>query len=110
VKDDRVYLDHILLAIDRVLAYTTGGREEFLRNQMVQDAVARNLEVISEAAKRLGETTKARRPEIPWRRVAGLRDVLIHDYMAVDAQEVWNVVHSHLPALRAAVEALLRAD
>ena len=100
MKDDQVYLEHILEAINKILSYGSGGREEFARNPMAQDAIIRNFEIIGEAAKRLSETSKARQPDIPWRDVAGFRDVLIHDYMGVDLDEVWNVIKSHLPALR----------
>lgn len=108
MKDDRLYLEHIRQAIERVASYTLAGREEFLRNAMIQDAVARNFEIIGEVTKRLSEAAKRRHPDIPWRRIAGFRDILIHDYMAVDASEVWNVIESHLPALRAAVDDLLQ--
>lgn len=107
MKDDKVYLAHIADAIAQIHSYTAGGREEFLQNRMIQDAVVRNFEIIGEATKNLSETMKSRRPDIPWRRVAGMRDVLIHDYMGVDAEEVWRVVESHLPALREAVQELL---
>ena len=107
MKDDNVYLAHIADAITQIVAYTAGGRDEFMKNRMVQDAVLRNLEVIGEATKHLSTEARDRRPDIPWRRVAGLRDVLIHDYMGVDLQEVWRVVESRLPALQAAVKNLL---
>ncbi len=107
MKDDKVYLAHIDDAIAQILAYTAGGRDEFVKNRMVQDAVVRNFEIIGEAAKNISDATKARRPAIPWRRIAGLRDVLIHDYMGVDVEEVWRVVESHLPSLRDAIKELL---
>ena len=78
-----------------------------MRDPMAQDAIIRNFEIIGEATKRLSESTKARRPEIQWRDVAGFRDVLTHDYMGVDFNEVWNVIEDHLPALREAVRSLL---
>ena len=68
----------------------------------------RNFEIIGEAAKRVSEDAKRQTPEVPWRRVAGFRDILIHQYMGVDLEEVWNVVQTHLPALRRAVETLLK--
>ena len=81
MKDDKVYLVHIADAIGQIVSYTAGGRDEFMTDRMIQDAVVRNLEVIGEATKNLSDKTKGQRPEIPWRRVAGLRDVLIHDYV-----------------------------
>jgi uncharacterized protein with HEPN domain len=109
MKRDLVYLDHIHEAIERITAYSAVGREEFFRNRMAQDAVVRNFEIIGEAVKRLSDDIKDRRPDVPWRRVAGFRNVLVHDYMNVDQEEVWNVVETHLPALRKAVEELLES-
>ncbi len=107
MKDDRLYLEHINEAIQKIVTYAECGRQEFLRNPMVLDAIVRNFQVIGEATKRLSNQAKDRHPEIPWRRIAGFRDVLIHDYMEVDSNEVWNVIDQQLPTLRAAVENLL---
>ena len=107
MSDDRLYLDHIRQAIEKIECYTRGGRDEFLRSSLVQDAVIRNFEFIGEAAKRLSDAAKAWRPEIPWRRVAGFRDFLIHNYMGVDAPEVWNVIADHLQPLGEAAAFLL---
>jgi uncharacterized protein with HEPN domain len=106
---DPVYLDHIREAIERITAYSAAGREEFFSNRMAQDAVIRNFEVIGEAVRHLSDGLKDRRPDVPWRRIAGFRNVLIHDYMNVDEEEVWNVVQADLPALRKAVDDLLKS-
>ena len=107
MKDDRLYLTHISEAIDKILSYTEDGYEEFLNDPKTQDAVIRNFEIIGEATKQLTGKVKKLRNDIPWRDVAGLRDVLIHDYMGVDVKEVWNVVVNHLPILKNAVNELL---
>jgi uncharacterized protein with HEPN domain len=107
VKDDRVYLAHIQEAIRRVESYSADGRQAFMTNPMAQDAIIRNFEIIGEAAKRLSDAAKRQQPHIPWRDVAGFRDVLIHDYMGVDLQEVWNIIEHRLPELRDAIAALL---
>jgi len=109
MKRDLVYLDHIREAIGQIAVYSAAGREEFFRNRMAQDAVIRNFEIVGEAVKRLSDDLKNRRPDVPWRRVAGFRNVLIHDYMNVDPEEVWNVIETHLPALRQAVDDLLKS-
>ena len=109
MKRDLVYLDHIREAIERIMTYSAAGREEFFRNRMAQDATIRNFEIIGEAVKRLSDVLKDQCPEVPWRRVADFRNVLIHDYMSVDEEEVWNVIEVHLPALRQAVERLLKS-
>jgi len=107
MKDDRVYLTHIRDAITQIESYTTGGEEVFFRERIVQDAVIRNLEIIGEAARHLSEDVRARYPEIPWMRVAGLRDVLIHEYFGVQPERVWRVVEHRLPELKRLVETLL---
>ena len=72
MKDDKVYLQHILDAILSIEEYTAGGREEFLQRKMVRDAVIRNLEVIGEAVKNLSDDVRSRCPSVPWQKVAGL--------------------------------------
>lgn len=107
MKDDRVYLGHILEAIQDIEQYAGAGRDTFMTDTMRQDALLRKLEVIGEAVKNLSENSKQRRPEIPWRQIAGMRDRLTHDYFGVDLALVWVTVEKDVPALKAAVEALL---
>ena len=106
-KDPRVYLAHIMECIEKIEQFTADGQTRFLRDAMVQDAVLRNFEVIGEAAKRLDDEYRAEHAEIPWRALAGLRDVLIHQYEGVDTRQVWVIVERDLPGLRAAIAALL---
>ena len=77
---------------------------------MAQDAVLRQLEVIGEAVKKLTPSTRERRPDIPWREIAGMRDVLIHQYFSVDLEQVWEATQRDLSPLRQAVEELLAKD
>ena len=107
MKDDRLYAVHILECVRRIQAYTAEGREAFLADQRTQDAVLRNLEVIGEAAKRISTQTRAAAPHVPWRRVAGLRDILIHQYEGVDLSAVWQIVERDVPDLARDIEALL---
>lgn len=107
MSDDRAYLRHILDCIGRVEAYTHDGRDAFLASPLIQDAVIRNFEIIGEATKRLSPALTQTRPEVPWRQIAGFRDVLIHQYMGVDLNTVWNVVAHDLPTIKVAVAALL---
>ncbi len=107
MKDDQVYLLHIRDCATRIMEYTQAGRAAFLRDSKTQDAVIRNLEIIGEAVKNLSEECRQRSPQIPWRRIAGLRDVLIHAYFGVKPETVWNVVERELPVLQGAVAQLL---
>lgn len=84
------------------------GKAAFMHNSMMQDAVIRNFEIIGEATKRLSATVKQDHAEIPWRQMAGFRDVLIHDYLSVDMDEVWSVVERDLPTIKPALLDLLQ--
>lgn len=110
MKDDRVFLLHIRDAIDQVIEYTAGGRDAFLRDRKTQDAVVRNLEIIGEAVKRLSPTLRAAHPDVPWKRIAGTRDKMIHDYFGVDWPLVWQVVEKELPVLAEEVRAILSKE
>ena len=106
-KDPRVYLAHILECIQKIERFTAGGKERFFAEELLQDAVLRNFEVIGEAAKRLDDAYRAAHPEIPWRALTGLRDVLIHQYEGVDLERVWAIVENELSGLKQAIAALL---
>ena len=105
---DGDYLRHILEAIDRIRKYTTGkNKDTFLSEPLLQDAVIRNVEVIGEAANRLSPEFIAKHSTIPWRDIAGKRHRLIHGYMTVNLQTVWNVVERELPGLEKQVRSVL---
>ena len=109
MKDDRLYLEHIRDAIAKIRAYTAGGRDEFMRNSLIQDGVIRNFEILGEASKQLSDDVKGKHPEIPWSDVARFRDFLIHHYMGVNPKRIWDVIETHLPALLKAVEERLKS-
>ena len=109
MKGDRLYLTHILDAIGRVETYISVGHDVFVSVSHWQDAVIRQLEIIGEATKRLSKQLCSQHPEVPWRRIAGLRDVLIHDYMGVDIKAVWEVTQKDLPGLKKGIQEILHA-
>jgi uncharacterized protein with HEPN domain len=110
-RDSSVHLEDILGAIAKTRRYTSGlSGETFARDDKTVDAVVRNLEVIGEAVKRLPPELRARRSDIEWQRIAGLRDILIHEYFGVDVDILWDVIVNKLPALEHAVESLLREE
>jgi uncharacterized protein with HEPN domain len=108
MKGDALYLLHILERITRSEEYTIDGEEAFLADGKTQDAVIRNFEVIGEATKRVSRETKALNPEVPWKLLAGFRDVLIHNYNGVRLSLVWDAIQRDLPGLREPVEELFQ--
>jgi uncharacterized protein with HEPN domain len=109
MRDDRVYLMHILDCVKRILDYTRDGRDYFLADTKTQDAVIRNIEIIGEAAKNLSDAVTAANADIPWRQIAGMRDTLIHRYFGVNLDLVWQVVERDLPGFKVRVEEILAA-
>jgi uncharacterized protein with HEPN domain len=107
MKEDSVYLQHVAESIARIRNYTSRGHETFVAEAIVQDAVIRNLEVVGEAVKRISESTRLKAPQIPWKQIAGMRDMLIHNYFGVQLDRVWQVVDRDLPVLETAVTELL---
>jgi uncharacterized protein with HEPN domain len=80
----------------------------FLASSLVQDAVIRNLQVMAESTQRLSDRLKDSQPAIDWYKLAGFRNVLAHDYLGVDVEKVWDIVEDELPALKNAVQSMLR--
>jgi len=102
-KDRNVadYLEDILQAIDDVAEFIAGmDYSQFANDKKTVNAVIRSLEVIGEATKHVPAAFRNRYPEIPWSKMAGMRDVLIHDYMGVDSMTVWKAVKERLPEIR----------
>jgi uncharacterized protein with HEPN domain len=109
VKSDRPYLGHILDSIDAIERYVASGRQHFLDERMIQDAVIRNFEVIGEAANRLSPGTRGA-VDAPWAKIIAFRNRLIHGYWSVDTLLLWDVVENELPPLKAEVRRLLEAE
>lgn len=99
-RDYRVYLDDILDAVAKIRDYTSGMNLEGLKNDdRTLDAVVRNLEVIGEAAKKIPDDVRRRYPVIEWKKIAGLRDILIHEYFGIDVNIIWDIVQTKIPPL-----------
>ncbi len=107
-KDPIIYIEHISVCINRIIVYTEGIDEiGFLENNLIQDAVIRNLEIIGEATKKLNEDFRLKYSAIEWRKIAGMRDKLIHDYIGVDLWAVWGVVEHILPTFQSQIKEIL---
>ena len=106
-KDPRLYLIHILECLEKIKRYTLDGHRTFLMTPLIQDAVYRNFEIIGEAAKRIPDQVRVLDETIPWRNIAGLRDVIIHQYDGVDPEKVWGIIENDLVPLESRVRAIL---
>ena len=107
MKDDDVYLRHVLEAIRRIEENTVAGRDAFMASHTLQDAVLRNLQTMAEATQRLSERTRAGNVSVDWRALAGFRNVLVHNYLGIDLEQIWTIVHEDVPPLKHAARSLL---
>lgn len=108
MKDDDVYLRHIVECIRRIEENVTSGRDDFLVSSTIQDATLRNLQTMSEAAQRLSEAAKSVQPKVEWLKIGAFRNILVHNYLGIDLELVWKVIENELPSLKLAVAEMLQ--
>ena len=107
-RDWRLYADDIIESCGRIRRFVAGMTfEAFVADERTCDAVIRNIEVIGEAAKNLPDDVIARAPDVEWRKIRGMRDILAHGYFGLDTKVVWNTATTKLDALERAVRGLL---
>lgn len=106
-RDPRILLEDIMAAIQKIRRYTSQmDHDAFLSNDLVIDAVARNLEIIGEASRQLPEEFKRAHAEIPWAQIGGLRNRIVHDYFGLDLEIIWEITQHDLPELEKQVHTL----
>jgi uncharacterized protein with HEPN domain len=109
VKDDGIYLRHILDAINIVEEYLQGVDEtKFKATRLLQDGTVRQIEIIGEAVRHISKDMRRTYSEIPWQDIAGMRDKLIHDYFGVDLEKIWDTAQQDLPGLKQQVIGILK--
>ena len=92
-KDDLIFIEHLLDSINKIEKYVQKITvHEFIDNELIQDAVIPNFEIIGEATKHLSESFRKKHSEVPWKKIAGMRDILIHDYLGIDIYSVWETI------------------
>ena len=107
-RDVSLYLQDIKEACQKVIAYTENvSKNDFFRGEMVFDATMRNLEVIGEAIKQIPVSFRVRYPDIEWRKIAGLRDIVIHHYFGIDPEIIWDIIQNKVPELLTQIQAIL---
>lgn len=99
------------LCCSKILRYSKGlARDRFLADEMMVDAVLRNLEVLGEAAKQIPLAVRERHSQVPWRRIAGLRDVLAHAYFGLEEDTIWQIIAESIPSLADQLEQVVKAE
>lgn len=106
---DAVRLQHILEAAGEIIAYTKGASfETFKDNSMMLFATVKQLEIIGEAANNLSEETRTANADVPWRRIIGLRHILVHEYFAIDRPSIWLIVQEKVPEIQQQISDILK--
>lgn len=99
-RDSKVYLEDIAQAIEKIFTYTSKlTLKKFSKDPKTIDAVVRNLEIIGEAVKKLPHDIRSKHPDVDWKKIAGLRDILAHEYFGIDVEIIWDIIEHKLPPL-----------
>jgi len=107
-RDVRLYLDDVLLALEKIESYTkTMTKEEFMKDEKTIDAVIRNFTVLGEAVKNIPSSVRNEHRGIPWRSIAGMRDKLVHEYFGIRYDIIWKTIRTRIPPLKSEIKEIL---
>jgi len=106
MKNDAVYIADIKRALDRIIVYTEKGKDNFLKDEQIQDAVLRNFQVMGEAARRMSDKAQQQYPEVPWSDLIGFRNVIIHDYAELDLERLWDTIEKDVHNLKKQIDSI----
>ncbi|SRR5579883_248323 len=104
---DKLYLAHILECIEKIERFTLDGKEAFVKDEKTQDAVLRNLHTLAESSTRISKPLIEKNSHIPWREMSGFRNVVVHDYLGLDLDQVWDIIVLDLPSLKHNIHTIL---
>ncbi len=108
-RTQELYIGDILESIEKIERYVKGFTEKnFYQDSQLQDAILRRLEIMGEAVKNISQNFRIKYPEIPWKNIAGLRDVLTHEYFGVNLKRVWKIIKEDLPELKEKISKILK--
>ena len=109
-RNSRVYFEDILEASRRIQAFTKNYTlRQFSNDDKTFDAVVRNLEIIGEAVKNIPSSFRSKHSEVEWKKIAGLRDILVHEYFGVDVEIVWDIIQHKIPVLKKQIQTILES-
>lgn len=108
MRDDRERLLDIQESIDNINKYAVRGRESFEEDELIQNWVIRQLQILGEAATKISDDFQSKHPDMPWHKIIGMRNILVHDYFGIDVNIVWSIVEKDMPVLERQIKKLLR--
>ena len=107
-RDEGLYLDDVQAACERVSKFTRGMKfDAFIQDDRTYHATLRNLEIIGEAIKNISDETRSKYPQVKWRKIAGFRDIVAHDYFGVSDEIVWDMIQNEIPLLTKQIEKII---
>lgn len=97
---DLLYLEHIISCIDKIARWAGDGQDNFINDEKTQEAIIRKLQILSESTQRLSSRVKLAMPDIKWKDISGFRNMVVHEYLGIDVEIIWQVIEQELPHLK----------